>query len=440
MPTQTKRVSSDMLNSSSQRINELENAGPTGALAFPQHFLWGTATAPTQIEGNISNEWTEVIARDGGTCKVACDSYHKHIEDISWMKRLGVNSYRFGIEWSRLQSHPYAELDVKELSRYRALLDALNSAKIVPMVVLHHFSNPPWAYKNGGWLNPSIVPAFVDYATKLATALRKQVSIWNTFNEPDTYGVFSYCLGEFPPFNNWRFTAMRTAIGNMAQAHLQTCQAIRKLGSAANPCEVGFSKNWTFFQPYRKYAFWDASIAYLCDRIFNQQVIQAFLGGRRSVASTFLGINYYGRVRFRNCTPLAPAGGTPKARLEQLGIVCDDMFERFPQGMELALKRAYRQTGLPLYITEHGAASVDEGFRIRDLKQNLVALHKALGDGVDVRGFYYWSLMDNFEWRFGYSKKFGLVAVDFSNANLTRSMKPTGTEYAQICTRNTIEP
>ena len=122
-------------------------------LKFPDQFLWGTATSTTQIEGHINNEWTDFVARDGRTCRIACDSYHRYAEDIEWMRQLGVNAYRMGIEWSRLQSEAYGPLHQAELARYVDQLDRLNAAGIVPMVVLHHFSNPPWINAIGGWTN-----------------------------------------------------------------------------------------------------------------------------------------------------------------------------------------------------------------------------------------------------------------------------------------------
>src|SRR5450432_3260577 len=122
-------------------------------LKFPENFLWGTATSTTQVEGHINNEWTDFIAQDGGSCRVACDNYHRYPEDIGWMSKLGVNSYRFGIEWSRLQSKPFAPLDQNELARYVDQIDRLHAAGITPMVVLHHFSNPPWINAIGGWAN-----------------------------------------------------------------------------------------------------------------------------------------------------------------------------------------------------------------------------------------------------------------------------------------------
>src|SRR5215467_13008046 len=149
----------------------MSEGSTNGTLKFPEGFLWGTATSTTQIEGHIDNEWTEFVARDGSTCRIACDSYHRYVEDIEWMGKLGVNTYRMGIEWSRLQSEAYGELNRAELERYVDQIERLNTAGIVPMVVLHHFSNPPWINRIGGWTNSQTVSAFVDYVAKLVKAL-----------------------------------------------------------------------------------------------------------------------------------------------------------------------------------------------------------------------------------------------------------------------------
>ena len=204
-----------------------------GDLKFPENFLWGTATSPTQVEGHVVNEWTDYVAADGGHCRVACDHYHRYEEDVDWMARLGVNAYRMGIEWSRLQAAPFAPLNQTELERYVHLLDCLKAAGITPMVVLHHFSNPPWITSAGGWLNPAAVPAFVDYVTKLVSALKERVYLWNTFNEPDTYASLTYLLGGFPPFHKWRFPSYRKVIKHMAEAHAQASGVIRQTATAA---------------------------------------------------------------------------------------------------------------------------------------------------------------------------------------------------------------
>ena len=405
-----------------------------GELKFPGGFLWGTATSPTQVEGHVVNEWTDYVAADGGNCRVACDHYHRYPEDVGWMSQLGVNAYRMGVEWSRLQDKAFAPLNQKELARYIHLLDCLKAAGITPMVVLHHFSNPPWVLAQGGWLNPATIKAFVDYVTKLVAALKDRVYLWNTFNEPDTYASLTYLIGGFPPFQKWRFFSYRKVIRHMARAHIRASRVIRRDGNAGRKPEVGIAKNWTYFEAFQKYSFWDHALATACHHTFNRFVLDTFLGGRRRAASTYLGINYYGRARLNHFQALVPTNGISDSRLRQLGIVSDDMFERHPAGFGKILKKFRTKYGLPIYITEHGAASSDDDFRIRDLTQHLEELRGAVRDGVEVRGFFYWSLLDNFEWQFGYSKKFGLLSVDFADEKLPRKMTRVGEFYRAICT------
>jgi beta-glucosidase len=353
------------------------------------------------------------------------------------MSRLGVNAYRFGIEWSRLQSAPFAPLNPAELARYVDVLDRLQAAGITPMVVLHHFSNPPWISAAGGWLNPAAIPAFVDYAAKLSAFLKERVYLWNTFNEPDTYASLTYLLGGFPPFHKWKFLAYRKTIKHMAEAHVQASRAIRQNKFPRTP-EIGIAKNWTSFGAFQKFALWDHLLAEISHHAFNRFVLDEFLGGARREASTFLGVNYYGRARLNHFQALVPTNGVSHKRLKKLGVVCDDMFERHPTGFGKILKKFHKCYGLPIYITEHGAASSDEDFRIRDLTEHLRELRAAMDGGVDVRGFFYWSLLDNFEWQFGYTKKFGLLAVDFADPKLPRTPKPLADAYSQICRANAL--
>ena len=349
------------------------------------------------------------------------------------MAGLGVNAYRMGIEWSRLQSAPFAPLNQRELDRYIHLLDCIRAASITPMIVLHHFSNPPWITASGGWLNPATISAFSDYATKLAAALKERVYLWNTFNEPDTYASLTYLLGGFPPYYKWRIAAYRRVIKNMARAHVCAADAIRRNCNCGNRLEIGIAKNWTYFGAFQTFAFWDYLLAEISNHAFNRFVLNEFLGGKRREASTFLGVNYYGRARLKHFQALVPTNGIPAKKLQELGVVCDDMFERHPEGLGKLLKNLHRRCALPIYITEHGSASSDEDFRIRDLKGHLGELRRAVNEGVDVRGFFYWSLMDNFEWQFGYTKKFGLFSVDFSDENLPRKMTRVGEYYLKIC-------
>jgi beta-glucosidase len=408
-------------------------------LKFPPGFLWGTATSPTQVEGHIENEWSNFTAQDGSNCRIACDHYHRYPEDIAWMQKLGTNAYRFGIEWSRLQSAPFAPLNQTELARYVDLLDRLRAAGITPMVVLHHFSNPPWINATGGWTNAATIPAFVDFVRQLVAALKERVYLWNTFNEPDTYACVAYLLGGFPPQLKWQLGKFRRVIAHMARAHVLASRVIRREGvMAGRKPEVGIAKNWTFFHAHKKFSPWDRATAYGCHYTFNKFVLDAFLGGWRRRASTFIGLNYYGRVRFHHFRAMIPASGASVKTLNDFGFVCDDMVERYPDGLEKILHYLRQKFRLPIFITEHGSASTDENFRANDLGQNLTALHHAIQAGVDVRGFFYWSLLDNFEWQFGYTKKFGLLAVDFSDEKLPRTPKPLAETYSKICQFNTL--
>ena len=306
------------------------------------------------------------------------------------------------------------------------------------MVVLHHFSNPPWVNARGGWTHPATIREFADYVRKLVAVLKTRVYIWNTFNEPDTYACVAYLLGGFPPNRKWKLGQFRKVISNMARAHVKASHIIRREGNAGRKPEVGIAKNWTFFHAYKDFSLWDRTTAFGCHYTFNKFVLDAFLGGMRRTCSTFIGLNYYGRVRFHHFRAMIPASGAPLRQLKDFGFVCDDMVERYPEGMIKILTYLHKKFHLPIYITEHGAASSDEQFRERDLRENLTALHQSMSAGVDVRGFFYWSLMDNFEWQFGYTKKFGLLAVDFADEKLPRTPKPLAGVYSRICRDNSV--
>jgi beta-glucosidase len=324
------------------------------------------------------------------------------------------------------------------LDRYVDILDKLRTAGIEPMVVLHHFSNPQWINATGGWTNAKTVKAFTDFVGKLVPALRSHVRLWNTFNEPDTYACLGYVMGGFPPQKTGRIDQFRRVIDNMAKAHREAGSIILEHGNGGWKPEVGIAKNWTFFHAYKRFSLWDRFMAYTCHLTFNKHVLDAFLGGSRHKASTYIGLNYYGRVRFHHFRAMIPASGAPAKRLKDFGFECDDMVERYPEGLGKILSYLRKKFDLPIYITEHGAASSDEAFRERDLINYLTVLQEAIGGGADVRGFYYWSLLDNFEWQFGYSKKFGLLSVDFNDKKLPRAMKPLAEIYRKVCLTNAI--
>ncbi len=224
------------------------------------------------------------------------------------------------------------------MARYVHLLDCLKEQNITPMVVLHHFSNPPWISAGGGWLNPATIPAFVDYATKLASALKERVYLWNTFNEPDTLRIVDL-------FNRWFSAVSQMAFSLLPESDQTHGRGARpgeprhpRQGNGNRTAEVGIAKNWTYFEAFQKYSPWDHALATACHHTFNRFVLDAFLGGRRREASTYLGVNYYGRARLNHFQALVPTNGVSNERLRQLGVVCDDMFERHPSGFGKILK------------------------------------------------------------------------------------------------------
>ena len=225
----------------------------------------------------------------------------------------------------------------------------------------------------------------------------------------------------------------------MAEAHEQACRLIREAGSALGKVEVGFSKNWTFFQPYSKYSPWDIALAAFSHRYLNRFVFDSFLGGQRKEASTFLGVNYYGRIRFRNLQPLVPTFGFSHKELAALGVECDDMLERHPVGLEFALEEMYRAMPPADLFNRARLLLGGRGFSRTGFEgQPGRAPSGHRRAALTVRGFFYWSLLDNFEWQFGYSKKFGLLDVDFNDSSLPRKMKPLGEIYRKVCQENSI--
>jgi beta-glucosidase len=406
-------------------------------LPFPPGFLWGTATAPTQVEGFTTNEWTDVRTVDLKSSAITCDHYHRYREDIDLMTRIGANAYRFGIEWSRMQTEPYGELVAKEVDHYLDVLQCLKDQHIKPMIVLHHFSNPPWISQQGGWVNPKTVDVFVDYVARLLPYVAPFDPIWNTFNEPDTYASCTYLVGEFPPFNRGRFMAYRKVIRNMAEAHRRLFRLFHDHGGTEKP-QVGFSKNYTFFVPHRRARLLDALLARVADHLFNRFVLREFLENPCGPCSDYVGLNYYGKIRVHHLKPMAPVKGMTTQSLMDMGIVCDDMLERYPEGLFAILKDLSKAYALPIHITETGSATTDEEFRTTYLVRYLQQAHRAIQEGVDVRGLFYWSLMDNFEWMFGLTKKFGLIDVDFADPALPRRIKSTGDVFRRIATENAV--
>jgi beta-glucosidase len=420
-------------------------------LPFPPAFLFGTATSATQIEGQCpTSDWYS-FAREPGRIKhgdrpdVACDGWQHWREDVELQRSLGMGAYRLSVEWARIEPRP-GEVDHGALDTYAEMLAALRGAGIEPMVTLHHFTLPQWLADRGGVLSTEFPSLFAGFARVVARALGEACKLWVTVNEPNVLAAHSYLLGAWPPGDKNLVAALR-AHYRLLEAHVAAYRALKEArGDAAR---VGLAHHLRIVQPERPGTRRDRGAATVFSRIFNDAFVTAVcdgsMYGRRvdALATTqrgfcvgdargtqdFFGINYYSRdvVRF---SPRAAGelfvhrGVPPGAEVSDLG------WEVYPEGLGMLLRTWGRRSGLPVYITENGIADAADSRRGSFIVRHLREVGRALADGVDVRGYFHWSLMDNFEWSEGYAPRFGLVAVDYET--LERRPRKSAALYAQI--------
>ncbi len=424
----------------------------TGALSFPKGFLWGTATAAHQVEGaNRNNDWWEwehlggKIA-DGTTSGAACDQYNRYRHDFDLIKEFGHNAHRFSIEWSRIEPKK-GVYSAAEIGHYRRMLEALRERGIEPMVTLHHFTNPLWLSREGGWENPQVVEHFTRYAKVVAAELGSLIRFWNTINEPTVYAYMSYADGIWPPGKK-RLRSAAIVLTNMLRAHALAYHIIHET-SLGQGCSVGIAKHIRIFDPLRPNHWGDKALARLSDFIFNWWFLDAIETGRLAwpigigqkvqlLAAThdFIGLNYYTRemVRFNLLKPQALF----REGFTRPGSATNDMgWEIYPPGLYRALMRL-KHYDKPIYITENGIPAVDDSLRQNYLRDHLIQTHRAVRDGADVRGYFHWSLLDNFEWESGLTPRFGLIEVDYKTQK--RSPRPSAWIYSKVAAQNKLDP
>ncbi|RJP69131.1 MAG: glycoside hydrolase family 1 protein [Candidatus Abyssobacteria bacterium SURF_17] len=426
------------------------NAGKT--LEFPKGFLWGTATAAHQVEGgNRNNDWWEWEHRrgtiaDGTTSESACDQYNRYNEDFDLVKGFGHNAHRLSLEWSRIEPKE-GVFSSAELAHYRRVLEALHSRGIEPMLTLHHFTNPLWLAKMGGWENPRVVEYFTRYAKVVASELGSLVRFWVTINEPTVYTYMSYIQGVWPPGAK-RIRSAAIVMTNLLRAHALAYHVIHE-ASPGPGCSVGIAKHIRILDPLRPGRVCDRAVARLSDFVFNRWFLDAIETGRLawpigmgqkvqllSATQDFIGLNYYTRemTRFSLSKP-------QRLFIENLtrpGCATNDLrWEIYPEGFYRALMDL-KKYARPIYVTENGCATPDDALRRSYLRDHLVQLHRAISAGADVRGYFHWSLIDNFEWAEGLGRKLGLVAVDY--ATQARAPRPSAWVYAKIAQGNKLDP
>ena len=436
------------------------------SFSFPAGFLWGAATSAYQVEGSPLADgagpsiWhrfnrTPWLVPSGDNGDVACDHYRRYPEDVRLMRELGLNAYRFSVSWSRILPEGRGRVNDKGLDFYRRLVDALLEHGMWPLVTLYHWDLPAALDDRGGWLNPDVVHWFAEYAQVMYHALDDRVEMWSTLNEPWVVTDGGYLHGALAPGHRNLFEAP-IASHHLLLAHAAAVEAYRAEGEHRVGLVVNVEPKYPASEKEEDLAATRRAEAYM-----NRQYLDPVFHGRypdemKEVFGEawpdfpaaelerirqpidFLGINYYTRsvVRFDpSALPLKASGVRQKRH-----AYTETSWEVFPQGLTDTLVWIKERYGnLPLYVTENGAAFYDpptaEGgiqdpLRVDYLRSHLRAAHQAIEQGVDLRGYYVWSLFDNLEWSLGFSKRFGIVHVDFET--LKRTPKASARFYSEV--------
>ncbi len=396
--------------------------------SFPEGFLWGVATSAFQLEGSPYADWASWDSILSIKPDVT-NHYSLYKEDLTLLNELGVNAYRFSLEWSRMQPRENV-WEEKALSHYQEIINILISNNIEPVVTLHHFTHPLWFIKKYPWHEDASVEYFSRYIERVLTAL-KGVRYWITFNEPYVLLLGGYLEGCMPPGKRDAALALK-AVKNILTCHGRAYEMIH---ARVPDAMVSVAHNMAALAPWRRWNPLDRILSRIAKYFYNHSLLDAFLTGmlvvkfpfRKALDITvpikgkldFFGVNYYTRVHVR-FNPFKKMGVELRHRdIDGYGLT-DMGWEVHPYGLEKVLRYASRLK-VPLMVTENGIATRDDQKKIRFMKRHIDALERSLRKGIDVRGYFYWSLIDNYEWLRGLEARFGLYKVDFDTLN----RKPT---------------
>jgi len=399
-------------------------------LKFPKGFLWGAATSAHQVEGGNNNDWTEWEKENAGRLAReaknrwqpwqqekfpemlrpenyvsgrACGHYNLFREDFDLAKSLGHSAYRLSLEWSRIEPEE-GKFNEEEIEHYRQVLSALKERGLEPFVTLWHWTNPLWFSRLGGWRNLKAEKYFQRYCRKITKAFGNLARFYITLNEPDIYIMNSYQRGIWPPQKR-NFGLVKVVLRNLVRAHKLAYEAIHESAAGA---QAGIAKNNVYFSGW--------PLSFLADFLWNHQILIRIRNHQ-----DFIGLNYYFHRHF--------------SKNEDKEIT-DMGWEIYPEGIYRVLK-GLKKYGKPVYVTENGLADAEDGKRKDFIKNHLIWIHKAIQEGVDVRGYFHWSLLDNFEWDKGFWPRFGLFEVNYQT--LERRKRPSADYYASICQNNGLE-
>jgi len=402
-------------------------------LIFPVGFLWGAATSSHQVEGdNTRNDWHdwERAGRihDGTTSGRAAEWWNGRAEeDLRRAADLGHNAHRLSLEWSRLEPEE-GRFDDAAFDRYAQILGAARGLGIRAMVTVNHFTLPRWAAARGGWLHGELPRRFARYAAECTRRLSDRVELWATLNEPAVLAIQAYAGRQWPP-GKGSLVAFGRALGNMMRAH---GRAHRAMHEAASGVRVGIVVNMPYFEAHRPEASVDQWAAAAQDFAFNESTLRAL---RRRRRFDWVGLNYYGRYRVKFDPRAAGTAFGRHVQDDNTRTEHTDWGEPHPAGLTSQLLRL-AELGVPVYVTENGIYDNVDAVRPRFLVEHVRAVHEALDRGADVRGYFFWSLVDNFEWAEGWSTHFGLLALDRETQE--RTPRPSAQVYARICRANGV--
>lgn len=396
-------------------------------LIFPEDFLWGAATSAHQVEGdNFYNDWwawEQTLPEEHHSGK-ADDQYHLFEEDFSLVKAFGHNAHRLSIEWSRIEPEE-GKFDQAAIDHYKKVLQSLKDKKITVMLTLWHFTLPQWLSQKGGWVNPNSAKYFERFVAKIVPEIKDQVDFWITINEPGIYAWGSYYAAIWPPNKKSLWRQVITYL-NLVSAHKKAYKKIHKLVPHS---KVGMSNNLFSFANQQSHSILQHLLVWLYDIWTNH--LFYILSSKKT--HDFIGINYYLHQR------IGSHNGSKYPRFLDASFskkdVSDLGWEVYPEGIYDVL-RDMADYNLPIYITENGLASTNDDRRCRFLIGYLKEIYHAIFSGVNIKGYFHWSLIDNFEWAEGFRPRFGLIEVDYQTQK--RIPRASAYVYADIIKNNGI--
>lgn len=389
---------------------------------FPADFLWGSSTAAHQVEGgNVNNDWWDWEHASGSPASEpsgdGIDHYHRYDGDFALLSSLGQGAHRISVEWSRIEPAE-GEFSLAALDHYRRVVESMRRHGLVPFVTLHHFTLPRWFARQGGWTSNQSVEVFGRYCHFVGAGLGDLVDYFCTLNEPQMVALQGYATGEFPPgVSDWSLADHVNSV--LMAAHRRAVAALRSVAGAPR---VGVCLQMAPIGPCRPGDPGDEEASDFVNRLVVGSHLEDLRAG--GDVGDWVGLQYYTRVRVDRRVPTLIVPWDGRLPATQMG------WEIHPSGLGEMLRKV-STVGLPIVVTENGIATADDTERVAYLSSHLRVVAQALKDGVDVRGYLYWSAFDNFEWNKGYAPTFGLVAID-RHDGLRRVPRPSAVAFGRL--------